>query len=234
MNPTRLLLALLRRCLFSYIDEPGGGGAAPSPAPAAPAPSPAAPAPSPAAPAPSAPAPSPAPAAPAPSPAPAAPAPAPTAAPEKYELKLADGSPLDPSDVDKVAAYARERGLSNEQAQAILDQRHEAATGITERQLEAFAAKRTEWETQTWADPELGGTNKDATLANVQLVMDKFAPGADHELRKELAATGYGNHPAFVRFVNAIGKAMREDKPVGGNGPGAGQRSAADILYGNS
>lgn len=231
MNPIRWLLGLMRFAMFSHVEAPAPAPAAPAPAPAAPAPAPAAPAPSPA---PAAPAPSPAPAAPAPSPAPAAPAPAPSAAPEKYELKLVDGSPLDPSDVDKVAAFARERGLSNEQAQAILDQRHEAAAGITQRQTEQHAARVSEWETQTWADPALGGANKDATLANVQLVMDRFCPGADHAFRKELAATGYGNHPEFVRFVNAIGKAMREDKPVGGNGPGAGQRSAADILYGNS
>lgn len=223
MNPTRWIKNLLRLALFSYVD-------APAPAPAAPAPAPAAPAPAPT----SAPAPAPT-SAPAPAatsaPAPAATPPAP-AAPAEYQLALADGSPLDPSDVDKVAAYARERGLSNEQAQAILDQRHEAASGLAERQVELFAQKRTEWETATWADPALGGANKDATLANVQLVMDRFAPGADNELRKELAATGYGNHPAFVRFVNAIGKAMREDSPVGGSGPGAGQKSAAEILYG--
>lgn len=231
MNP--LLMRLLRRLMIPNlmlgVDAPAPAPAAPAPAPAAPAPAPAAPAPSPA---PAAPAP--APAAPAPSPAPAAPAPSPAPVPQAYTLKLADGSPLDPSDVDKVAAYARERGLSNEQAQAILDQRHEAAAGITQRQADAFAAKRTEWETQTWGDPELGGTNKDATLANVKLVMDKFAPGDDNPLRKELAVTGYGNHPAFVRFVNAIGKAMREDTPAGGGGGSSGVVDAATKLYGNS
>lgn len=224
MNP--LLAALLRRLmipnLLLMVDETGGAGTPPPPPPPPPAPT-------------SAPAATPAPtSAPAPTPAPtAAPAatPAPTPAPTAYSLKLAEGSPLDPSDVDKVAAYARERGLSNEQAQTILDQRHEAAAGVTQRQAEMFAAKRTEWETSTWADPELGGTNKDATLANVKLVMDRFAPEGSG-LRKELDVTGYGNHPEFVRFVNAIGKAMREDKPFNASAGSTGQRSAADVLYG--
>jgi hypothetical protein len=115
--------------------------------------------------------------------------------------------------------------LSNEQAQEVLNQRHEAAAGVTQRQTEMFAAKRTEWETSTWADPELGGSNKDATLANVKLVMDKFAPEGS-AFRKELAVTGYGNHPEFVRFVNSIGKAMREDKPINGGAGASGQRTA--------
>lgn len=225
MSP--LLMRLLRRFLFTmWVDEPGGGGAPPAPAPAptsAPAPAPT-PAPT------SAPAPAPT-SAPAPAPAPT-PAPTPAPAPVKYEIKLPDGSPLDPKDIDKVAAYARERGLSNEQAQAILDQRHEAAAGVTQRQTEQFETIKAGWADKTWADPDLGGTNKDATIANVKLVMDKFAPEGS-AFRKELEVTGYGNHPEFVRFVNAIGKAMREDKPSPAGGGNNGQRTAADVLYGS-
>jgi hypothetical protein len=215
MNP--LLWRLLRRFLVPSLmlmaDEQ-----APAAAPATPAPAAAAP-----------------PADPAASTAPAAAAPAapatPPAAPEKYELKLGENTPLDQSDVDKVAAYARERGLSNEQAQAILDQRHEAATGVTQRQQDMLAAARTKWANDTKGDPEIGGTNFDGTLANVKLVMDKFAPEGSG-FRSLLDASGYGNHPEFVRFVNAIGKAMREDKPVTQGAGTGGQRTHADVLYG--
>jgi hypothetical protein len=66
--------------------------------------------------------------------------------------------------------------LSNEQAQEVLEQRHQAANEITQRQTDSHKQRVTEWETQTWADPDLGGDKKAATMANVKLVMDKFAP----------------------------------------------------------
>lgn len=142
----------------------------------------------------------------------------PPAVPEKYELKLPKDSPLDSkSDVEKIVAYAKAQGFSNEQAQKLLDHQHDLASGLMSRQHETFNDTVEGWATQTWADPELGGVNKDATQKNLKRVMDRFAPetsafGAG--FRKVLTESGYGNHPEWVRFINAIGKAMGEDKPL--------------------
>src|SRR3972149_1235780 len=48
--------------------------------------------------------------------------------PQKYELKLPEGSQLDQARIDSLSAYAKEKGLSNEQAQAILDRESDAVS----------------------------------------------------------------------------------------------------------
>lgn len=146
---------------------------------------------------------------------------------------MPEGSPLDPSELDKIAAFARGRGLSNEQAQALLDQRHEGAAELSRRQTDQLQQIRSQWEQQVRDDPELGGEQFDATLKRTKLVMDRFAPEGS-KMREILNETGYGNHPEFVRFVAAIGKAMSEDRPFGGPSGGDAPRSPEEVLYGGS
>jgi len=146
--------------------------------------------------------------------------------PDKYELKLSDGSPLDPKvDVDQIAAFAKAQGWTNEQAQKHLEHVHAIASGLTARQQEqqqkVFTDLVTGWKAETLADKDLGGANQPKTEANVKRAMDRFAPEGS-PFRKLVDDTGYGNHKEFVRFVNAIGAAMAEDKPLNQSG-GPGQ-----------
>lgn len=145
--------------------------------------------------------------------------PTPPQAPEKYELKMLDGSPLDPSDIATVSAFAKAKGLSNEQAQQLLDQRHEAAVGFRDRQQALLSQRRTEWEAAVKADKDLGGTNLPQTIQHIQRAMTRFAT---EEFKRLVDESGYGNHPEFVRVFAAIGKAMSEDRTIlAGAGSGA-------------
>jgi hypothetical protein len=45
--------------------------------------------------------------------------------PEKYDLKLPEASLLDASHVEKLTAFAKERGLSNDEAQALLERENQ-------------------------------------------------------------------------------------------------------------
>jgi hypothetical protein len=138
--------------------------------------------------------------------------PAPPAVPDKYELKFADSTPLDPKgDLDRIASYAKANGLTNEQAQKHLDHVQEIATGLQARQQQAFTDMVNAWETETLADKELGGENRVKTEANIKRVMDRFGTEG---FTKFVEENGLGNHPDVVRFLNAIGKAMSEDKPL--------------------
>jgi len=154
------------------------------------------------------------------------------AIPEKYEFKLADGTPLDPKeDVEKIAAYARERGLSNEEAQKFADFLHDRATALTAREKARAEAQSAKWRQEVEADKELGGDNLETTAKNIKRVMDRFAP-KDSPFAKFIEERNYGNHPQFVRFLNEAGKAMAEDKgPFGGGG--AGKKDLAHALYPN-
>lgn len=78
------------------------------------------------------------------------------------------------------------------------------------------------------ADKEIGGDKLTANIGMAQKALDQFGTP---ELRTYLEQTGLGNHPDLVRCFMKIGKSMGEDSMVmAGNG---GQRSAAEVLYGN-
>lgn len=145
-------------------------------------------------------------------------------APEKYDLKLSENSLLEPSVIDEVAAIAREQGLSNEQAQERIGQIEKQAEERREANIKA-------WEKAVLADKEIGGDNFKTTHANVARFAAKFAP-KDSPIAALLHRTGFGSHPAVVRLMNDIGKAMAEDKPLGSTGgTGSGGRKGPESLY---
>ncbi len=124
--------------------------------------------------------------------------------PEKYEFKVAENSVLDSRHVEKIAAYAKEQGLSQQEAQELLDGEAEAVA----KEVRDLSA---EFLNQSKADKEIGGEAFDKSVALGNAALEKFATP---ELRKILDRTGYGNHPEWIRFVARIGKAMESDKFV--------------------
>jgi len=144
--------------------------------------------------------------------------------PEKYDLKLPDGSILETSVVDRIAAIAKERGMSQEEAQSFLNEQNQSvATFVEERKKSWFEAVK--------GDKEFGG---DAFTVNAELakrVVQRFDPSG--ELQAELDKMGYGNHPAMFKFVTRIGKAMSEDQlVVPGAQTGTTKKSMEEIFYG--
>lgn len=155
-----------------------------------------------------------------------------TATSKEYTLKLPDESPLDDSAVERIAAKAKERGLTTEQAQELLNHESEAISSYAKAQSEAFKQAVDGWKATIESDKELGGADyaKNAELA--KRVVDRFAT---EDFKKALNETGFGNHPELFRVFFKIGKAMAEDQLVM---PGAQQapkqRSVEDLLYGNN
>ena len=136
--------------------------------------------------------------------------------PETYDFKFADNSPLDSkTDAEKIASIAKKHGLTAGQATEFFKHTEELAGGVLQRQKQFLTDQIAKWVTDTESDKDLGGANLQTTLLNTKRVMDKFAP-AGSPFQKLLDESGYGNHPEWVRFVNAIGKAMAEDGYVPG------------------
>lgn len=145
------------------------------------------------------------------------------AAPEKYEFSAPEGQELDANALAVFEPIAKELGLSQEQAQKLVD----IFPQIQQQQAEAWSKQVSDWGEQVKADKEIGGDKFNASVGAAQRALDQFG---NTELREYLNASGLGNHPALVRFCAKVGKAMAEDTfVVPGQG---GQRSAADILYG--
>lgn len=145
------------------------------------------------------------------------------AAPEKYEFTPPEGQELDANALAVFEPIAKELGLSQEQAQKLVD----IYPQIQQQQAEAWGKQVADWGEQVKADKEIGGDKFNASVGAAQRALDQFG---NTELREYLNASGLGNHPALVRFCAKVGKAMAEDTFVVPNQ--GGQRSAADILYG--
>ncbi|EMM3172380.1 peptidase [Serratia marcescens] len=144
-------------------------------------------------------------------------------APEKYEFTPPEGQELDANALAVFEPVAKELGLSQEQAQKLVD----IYPQIQQQQAEAWSKQVSDWGEQVKADKEIGGDKFNASVGAAQRALDQFG---NPELREYLNASGLGNHPALVRFCAKVGKAMAEDTFVVPNQ--GGQRSAADILYG--
>jgi len=151
------------------------------------------------------------------------------AVPAKYELKLPENSPLSAAQVEAVSSYAKEKGLTNDQAQSILEERSTAVASYLTDQTQQFDAQVQKWKEAVQADPELGGANFTQSAHLSKQVAEKFG-GA--EFIKELDDTGFGNHPGLVRLLVRVGKAMDNDTLIRPGSANSNQaRSPADILY---
>ena len=87
---------------------------------------------------------------------------------------------------------------------------HEHEAGQRQRWEQQVAA----WREEVERDPALGGANLAASVARAQLALDRFDP--DRSIGRLLEQSGYGNHPAILRFFNRMADALMEDSPASG------------------
>lgn len=144
--------------------------------------------------------------------------------PEKYDLKVPENSILDANVVNRIADYAKSQGLSNDEAQALLDQENVTINEHIER-------KTNQWAEECKSDKEIGGENFNQNVELAKRVVLRY--GSD-QLKAELNKTGFGNHPEVVRVFARIGKAMGEDKLVLSNTQASGKMSMEEKFYGGS
>ncbi|HAP2672845.1 peptidase [Escherichia coli] len=152
----------------------------------------------------------------------------PEGAPEAYEFKAAEGVELDTEALKDFEPVARELNLTNEQAQKLVDAYPKILAGVQQRQADAWQKQTEDWAEAVKADKEIGGDKLESNLSAAQRALDQFGTP---ELKEYLNVTGMGNHPELVKAFVKIGKTMSEDGMV--SWKQSGQRSAAEVLYGN-
>lgn len=152
--------------------------------------------------------------------------------PEKYELKLPEGSPLVAAHVEKVAAFAKDKGLSNDQAQVILERESDAVKSFADGQKQKLDnLADVEWPKLAKSDPEIGGDKYNESVETAHRALAKFGTP---KLMEELKLTGYGNHPELIRVFAKVGKMMSSDKIVIPGSQAVPTKSAEEILYGST
>lgn len=151
----------------------------------------------------------------------------PEGAPDKYEFKAPEGAEFDTQVIENFSEVAKELNLTQDAAQKILDK---MAPKIAARQVERLEAARTEWAESAKADKEFGGDKLTENIAVASKALEAFGTP---ELRALLNETGLGNHPEVIRFFYRSGKAISEDRFVGGGSAQAEPATIAQRMYPN-
>lgn len=128
--------------------------------------------------------------------------------PVEYELKVPEGVKLEGEALDSLKAFAKERGLSQEDAQALTDMGVKQAQAFQAQLVEHGKQVAEQWTTATKTDKEFGGDKLGENLAIAKQALDTFG---SKELKTLLNDSGLGNHPEIIRAFYRAGKAISED-----------------------
>jgi hypothetical protein len=147
----------------------------------------------------------------------------PEGVPENYDFKAPEGVALDQAAVEAFAPVAKDLGLTQTQAQRVVD----LYAGLQAKQQEAQAGLVKEWAKQVTTDKEIGGAKWAENRAVIARARDAFATP---ELVQLMEQTGLGSHPEVIKLFVKVGKAISDDGHVIGGNPGPDPRSA-DSFY---
>lgn len=150
-------------------------------------------------------------------------------APDEYDIKLPEGITADTPQLAEALANFKQAGLSQEQAQKMVDMHIQAQAGVYEAQAKAWADQQQAWLDTAQADEEYGGVNFDE---NVGMARKALRAVGGPELTKALNETGMGSHPEFIRAFVRIGKAMADDDfSFGKSSSGGPAKSQAERIF---
>lgn len=159
-------------------------------------------------------------------------------APDKYELTVPDEAKTAIGDkhIERITAavetFAKENGLTAEQAQTELDARLDGAATT-------LGSMRDEWLAETKAHKTYGGEKLEETQQLARRAVDGIFP-VGHELREafiaDLNQTGIGNKLTVVAFLASVGKHMGEDNPAFSRSAGKEEprKKDSDVLFPSS
>ena len=152
---------------------------------------------------------------------------APSGAPENYEpFKFGENPAIDPSSIESFSSAAKEAGLSQDQAQKVLDS---LAPSVAAKLRGDLIAQASQWLKASQADPEFGGASYEA---NKGIAVGAYQKLATPELREILNNSGLCNHPEVIRLFYRIGKMTSQDSGV--TGAPVPRQKGLEALYPNS
>lgn len=155
-------------------------------------------------------------------------------APEKYvDFVAPEGVDLDAPVITEFQAVARDLGLSQEDAQTIVDRLAPVVAKNNVASVLGLARTASdEWIAKSAIDPEYGGEKFAENAAIAKKTFDLFGTPT---LAKFLKDSGMGNHPELVRWAYRIGKLIGpDDKFIGGTEASNRPKTAEESLWPNS
>jgi len=163
-------------------------------------------------------------------------------APDTYaDFKAPEGYTVDPKAIEAAVPIFKDLGLSQDQAQKLVDFHTKQMIDAAKGPQQAYEALRTEWRDAVTNDPEMKG-KLDTIKTDIGRALNSLG---DAKLASEFKAamdlTGAGDHPAFVKAFWKLSQFVTEGTHVTGKGPspqgqqapGTGKPSPAAALYPN-
>ena len=159
--------------------------------------------------------------------------------PEKYtDFKLPEGVELAPETVAEVSILFKEMGLSQANAQKLVDfhsKTLQATVGAaTKAPMDAWLAQKATWKTEIKADPEIGGKLGEvkAAIGSMYAALGPENAALVKDFKSAMDLTGAGDNPAFIKLFAKLAERLGEGKPVQGNKPPGGPKlSPAQSMY---
>ena len=150
--------------------------------------------------------------------------------PDSYTLELTDGTHLDKEDLGRVQEYAKQHKLTQDEAASVLDHENRVVQSVMDRKVNEFKAEAEKWVTELRNDKELGRDNFNESMELASRFIKAYAPP---DFIPQLTASGYANHPDFVRMIVKASKELGEGKFINAKGVEPKKpKSIADRMYG--
>ena len=151
--------------------------------------------------------------------------------PDTYaDFSLPEGMPLDDALLTEATPLFKELGLTQEQAQKLVDFQAKQVQASSQSQVDAFNQLMQDWREQSQNDKEFGGDKFDESIAVARSAIDKFGTP---ELKQLLEEHGVGNHPEVIRFMVKVGKLTAEDVPGTSGAQTTPEQDRVSQLYPN-
>lgn len=144
-------------------------------------------------------------------------------APKEYtDYKVPEGFTLDPEVKKQADALFKGMGLSQENAQKLVDFYAGKTIEAHDAPFKAYKEMTDKWRTDAEAHPDLRGKLGAGQEVNVRI--GRFLDGLNDpklvsDFKELMELTGTGNHQAFIRVIDSAARRLTEGSHVAGKGP---------------
>jgi hypothetical protein len=143
-------------------------------------------------------------------------------APAYTDFKAPDGYTIDPKLIEQATPIFKELGLTQDQAQKLVDIQIAQQIAAAKAPAETLANTRKGWVTEAQAHPELKGKLDPGGEVSVTLgrALDALGdPALAKDFRAAMDLTGAGDNPAFIRTMFKMAAKFVEGSHVAGAKP---------------
>ena len=127
--------------------------------------------------------------------------------PEAYDLKAPEGASLDAEGLKSFEPIFKEVGLSQEQAQKLVNLYGEKQASFVAEQKGIWEKQQSTWIDEFKSDKAFGGSNTDASVQAAEKAWRHFGTAEDIRLVHQF---GLANFPPLVKILARVGKEMGE------------------------